>query len=251
MDGVRNKEQALQALEATLLRQMLQSSGAFAGGDGPGAKLRADMFVETLADVIAKTGALGLARTLESSLPDDEAAPLPTGGLHPLRQPLHRLPAEAMAPPAAATGEPGEEPRVTSGFGQRVDPLDGTTRTHSGIDFGAPEGTPVHAAAAGVVRSAGPRGGYGNAVEIDHGNGLTTLYGHNSQLTVSPGQRVEAGQVISHVGMTGRATGPHLHFEVRVDDRPQNPQRSLIAYGIRAEDTIAGRPRSPKKGDAP
>lgn len=244
MNGVRSRDDALQALESTLLRQMLQSSGAFSGGDGPGAKLRADMFVETLADVIAKSGGLGLAGALEASLPDEAKAAVDGDGLHGLREKLRAL-------PPAPSGGPSEEPRVTSGFGTRVDPIDGTTRTHTGVDVAAPEGTPVRAAAGGIVRSAGPRGGYGNAVEIDHGDGLTTLYGHNAQLSVTEGQKVTAAEVIAAVGSTGRATGPHLHFEVRLNDRPQNPQRALNAYGLRVEDTVAGRPRSPTKGDAP
>jgi murein DD-endopeptidase MepM/ murein hydrolase activator NlpD len=89
---------------------------------------------------------------------------------------------------------------------------------------------------AGVVRSAGPRGGYGNAVEIDHGNGVTTLYGHASELLVQPGQLVHAGEEIARVGSTGRSTGAHLHFEVRVGGRAVDPSKVLKAYASRAED---------------
>ncbi|MBV9040110.1 MAG: peptidoglycan DD-metalloendopeptidase family protein [Acidimicrobiia bacterium] len=116
---------------------------------------------------------------------------------------------------------------VTSPFGPRIDPIYGDVRFHTGVDFGAPYGTPIHAAADGVVVSAGPLGGYGNATIIDHGNGLATLYGHQSSIVVSPGQLVSRGQVIGYVGCTGLCTGPHLHFEVRVRGTPVDPMQYL------------------------
>jgi len=116
---------------------------------------------------------------------------------------------------------------ITSGFGPRVHPIYGDVRMHTGIDFGAPYGTPIQAAADGVVVSAGPLGGYGNATVIDHGNGLATLYGHQSSIAVVPGQRVRRGQVIGYVGCTGLCTGPHLHFEVRVRGTPVDPMPYL------------------------
>jgi murein DD-endopeptidase MepM/ murein hydrolase activator NlpD len=112
---------------------------------------------------------------------------------------------------------------VTSGFGPRVHPIFGDVRMHTGIDFGAGFGTPIHAAGPGVVVIGGPYGGYGNAVVIDHGNGLATLYAHQSALSVRPGQSVKVGQVVGFVGATGFATGPHLHFEVRVKGTPVDP----------------------------
>jgi murein DD-endopeptidase MepM/ murein hydrolase activator NlpD len=116
---------------------------------------------------------------------------------------------------------------ITSGFGPRVHPIYGDVRMHTGVDFGASYGTPIHAAADGVVVSAGPLGGYGNATVIDHGNGLATLYGHQSSISVAPGQRVSRGQVIGYVGCTGLCTGPHLHFEVRVRGTPVDPMQYL------------------------
>jgi murein DD-endopeptidase MepM/ murein hydrolase activator NlpD len=116
---------------------------------------------------------------------------------------------------------------ITSGFGPRVHPIYGDVRMHTGIDFGASAGTPIRAAADGVVVSAGPLGGYGNATVIDHGNGLATLYGHQSSIAVSPGQRVSRGQIIGYVGCTGLCTGPHLHFEVRVQGTPVDPMQYL------------------------
>jgi murein DD-endopeptidase MepM/ murein hydrolase activator NlpD len=112
---------------------------------------------------------------------------------------------------------------ITDTFGPRVHPIFGDVRMHTGIDFGAAEGTPIHAAADGVVASAGVQGGYGNATIIDHGNSLATLYAHQSRMIVSTGQHVTRGQVIGYVGHTGYATGPHLHFEVRVNGTPVDP----------------------------
>jgi len=131
-------------------------------------------------------------------------------------------------------------PEVSSGFGARTDPIDGSPRFHTGIDVAAQEGSPILAAAPGVVLRAGRRGGYGNAVEIDNGHGISTLYGHASALAVKEGERVSAGQPIASVGHTGRATGPHLHFEVRKDGKPTDPKSTLNRWEERA-DVLVGR----------
>jgi murein DD-endopeptidase MepM/ murein hydrolase activator NlpD len=115
---------------------------------------------------------------------------------------------------------PGE---ITSGFGWRVHPVLGYERFHSGLDVGADYGTVINAADRGMVIFAGWYGGYGNAVIIDHGGGLTTLYGHTSELYVAEGQEVQRGQAIAAVGSTGLSTGPHLHFEVRREGDPVDP----------------------------
>ncbi|HRJ26061.1 MAG TPA: peptidoglycan DD-metalloendopeptidase family protein [Fimbriimonadaceae bacterium] len=117
--------------------------------------------------------------------------------------------------------------RITSGFGMRFHPILKQNRMHNGIDFAAPTGTPIVSVAPGVVLSAGYRRGYGNTVVIDHGGGMSTLYAHCSRLFVSEGQRVTRGQRIAAVGSTGLSTGPHLHFEVRIDGRPVDPRRYL------------------------
>lgn len=116
---------------------------------------------------------------------------------------------------------------VTSPYGYRTHPIFGTTIYHSGIDIGVDYGTPVHAADGGVVVEAGWISGYGYAVIIDHGNGLSTLYGHNQELAVSEGQSVSPGQVIAYAGSTGNSTGPHVHFEVRANGDPVDPSAYL------------------------
>ncbi len=116
---------------------------------------------------------------------------------------------------------------ITSPFGYRVHPIFGTTIYHSGIDIGVDYGTPIHAADAGTVIYAGWISGYGNAVIIDHGNGMQTLYGHNQSLAVSEGQSVSKGTVIAYAGSTGNSTGPHCHFEVRVNGSPVDPMGYL------------------------
>jgi murein DD-endopeptidase MepM/ murein hydrolase activator NlpD len=112
---------------------------------------------------------------------------------------------------------------ITSGFGYRYHPILHITRLHAGIDFHAPTGTPVHAAASGVIVAAQYMRGYGNTVMIAHGSDLSTVYGHLSRIYVRSGEHVSKGQVIAASGATGLATGPHLHFEVRVHGRPVNP----------------------------
>lgn len=116
---------------------------------------------------------------------------------------------------------------VGSGFGFRHDPFTGRAALHTGLDFPADVGTPIHAAAGGVVLSAEPDAAYGLAVQLDHGNGLVTRYAHTSRVLVKVGDLVKRGQPIALVGNTGRSTGPHLHFEVLLDGSPQNPARFL------------------------
>lgn len=114
-----------------------------------------------------------------------------------------------------------------SGFGVRVDPFTHEHRMHNGIDMSSPEGTEIRATAGGTVTFAGERGGFGNLVIIDHGNGLETYYAHQSRLDVGVGDLVTAGAPIGAVGSTGRSTGPHLHFEVRLHGQPVDPQNYL------------------------
>jgi murein DD-endopeptidase MepM/ murein hydrolase activator NlpD len=114
---------------------------------------------------------------------------------------------------------------VTSGYGYRVHPIYGYRRLHAGIDIGAPVGQAIVAVLPGTVVTAGPMGTYGNLVVVDHGDGLATAYAHQSRVAVRSGQRVTRGQVIGYVGSTGASTGPHLHFETRVNGEPVDPMR--------------------------
>lgn len=131
----------------------------------------------------------------------------------------------------------------TSGFGVRSDPFRGTAAMHAGVDMPGPVGTPIYATADGVVGRAQWANGYGNLVELEHGKGIQTRYGHLSQILVRAGQRVRRGDLIAKMGSTGRSTGPHLHYEVRLDGRAVNPtpflQSSdyLMAMQRRAETT--------------
>ena len=116
-----------------------------------------------------------------------------------------------------------------SGYGSRIDPFTGRSAFHQGIDFSAPTGTDIQAAAGGVVITSEWHPGFGNLVEIDHGNNLVTRYAHSSKIIVKAGDLVKRGQKIAEVGSTGRSTGPHLHFEVLVNGEAQNPMKFLAA----------------------
>jgi len=130
--------------------------------------------------------------------------------------------AQLMVPSSAPVNGP-----VGSGFGFRSDPFSGRAALHTGLDFPADTGTPILAAAGGMVVTTEPHAAYGNLVEIDHGNGLLTRYAHTSRVMVKTGDLVKRGQVVAQVGNSGRSTGPHLHFEVLVEGVPQNPARFL------------------------
>jgi murein DD-endopeptidase MepM/ murein hydrolase activator NlpD len=116
---------------------------------------------------------------------------------------------------------------VTGSFGERIDPFNGEGGFHSGIDISSSVGQPVVAPADGVIVYADFLGGYGRAVMIEHGHGISTRYGHLSSFAVSPGQQVHRGDTIGFVGLSGRSTGPHLHYEVRINDTPVNPHKYL------------------------
>lgn len=132
--------------------------------------------------------------------------------------------------------------RVSSGFAMRFHPILKTWRAHKGIDYAAPRGTPIRTVGAGIVEFVGRQNGYGNAVEIRHGNGKSTFYAHMHRIDVRKGQRVEQGDNIGQVGATGWATGPHLHFEFRVNGKHQDP-RKLLKSGETVQLAAALRPR--------
>jgi len=119
------------------------------------------------------------------------------------------------------------EGQVTGSFGERIDPFNGEGAFHSGVDIGSSYGHPIVAPADGVVTLTDTMGGYGKTIMIDHGNGISTRYGHLSGFAVTAGQKVQRGDVIDYFGESGRSTGPHLHYEVRINDTPVNPYKYL------------------------
>jgi murein DD-endopeptidase MepM/ murein hydrolase activator NlpD len=119
------------------------------------------------------------------------------------------------------------EGQVTASFGERIDPFNGEGAFHSGVDIGSSYGAHVIAPADGVVTFSDQLGGYGRAIKIDHGHGISTRYGHLSGFAVTAGQAVHRGDVIGFIGTSGRSTGPHLHYEVRINDTPVNPYKYL------------------------
>ncbi|SNS75548.1 M23 family metallopeptidase [Sphingopyxis indica] len=124
---------------------------------------------------------------------------------------------------AVPSRRPIEQMSLSSSYGMRVHPITGKVARHNGIDIPAPYGTPIYATADGIVGRAQRLGGYGNYVEINHGNEIQTRYGHMSRFVVHAGERVKKGEVIGYVGSTGRSTGNHLHYEVRIEGSPVNP----------------------------
>lgn len=150
-------------------------------------------------------------------------------GVQSLEQALDALEKTRGEVKAFPIAHPAPGQKITSGFGKRRDPILGRSAFHAGIDFRAPTGTPIRAPAAGKVVKAGRNGGYGNMVEISHGNGLTTRFAHLSSIQVKVGQHVIAGQRIGASGNTGRSTGPHLHYEIRANGKAVNPMRYLKA----------------------
>lgn len=157
------------------------------------------------------------------AMPDVAAAPAPVAAAGEVRS-------AAVAGRSANGDDLGVGPvarplpgAVGSSYGNRVHPVHGGVRMHHGSDIGAPTGTPIHAFAAGTVTFAGSRGGYGNMVIVEHANGITSRYAHQSVMDVTVGQRVSAGEQLGRVGETGTATGPHLHFELRRDGESFDP----------------------------
>lgn len=138
--------------------------------------------------------------------------------------------------------------RMTSRYGRRVHPVSGRSHVHAGIDFRGKRGTPVLAASNGIIKVARRKGAYGKTIIIDHGNSYTTLYGHLSGYKVKEGEWVNLGQTIGYIGRTGRATGPHLHFEVRCHNVPLNPVKYLGKLGQVAEVRFKRRMKSYTRG---
>lgn len=238
MRPIRDPAEGARTLESILLKQLVQDSGVFRGMNQAGGKIYGEMFCEALANAVAQSGGVGIAQLVEASFENAGVE----GEATQVDPDLAGQFLFSHDRDSGATAATNMTPRVSSNYGRRTDPIDGSSKFHTGIDIAAQEGSPVLAAASGTVRRAGLRGGYGNAVEIDNGQGISTLYGHASRLAVKEGDRVEAGEPIAFVGQTGRATGPHLHFEVRKDGKPTDPQAALSRWGERADVLIGKKP---------
>ena len=224
---------AAKGLESFFLRQLMAEARASSPGllDGgfAGDTFRS-MLDDALADAMSGAG-MGLADTFETALggtpeADGDAVVLDAdefdraiGGPAPTRTPA------AFVAPAIC--------RYSSEFGERIHPVTHAESFHEGLDIAAPTGAPACAAAAGTVTQAGPAGTYGNLVVMRHADGSETRYAHLATVAVRPGDRLDAGQPLGTVGATGRVTGPHLHFEVRVGGRAVDPEPLLPGPGGR------------------
>lgn len=236
------------AAQSALANKAESISGAAAGSDALQRQKAAQEFasflylevLKAMRAALPQDGLLegeSLSRDIYTSMMDAEIARLmarrdATGFTSKVIKSLDKI---APTGPANITSPEGTQDEihvpvhgvVSSPFGLRPDPFNGEARFHDGVDIAAPSGTSVKAAAAGKVIFSGQAGGYGNLVEVDHGNGLITRYGHNAANLVSLGDEIAAGQPIALVGSTGRSTGAHLHFEVRRAGKPVNPEALL------------------------
>ncbi len=232
--------QAAQDFEAMFINLLMQEmwpdeeEGLF--GKSTAGDIYNKMFTTELSKVMSSSGQMGLAEMVERQVGEmlgmeEEDGFIPGKVLgralpQPIRRGAERV-YEAVERTAAQAAErflrPLSEGWISSRFGMRNDPFDGEPRHHDGVDIAAPEGSPVKASADGTVKFSGRQAGYGNLVIIEHSGGIETRYAHNSDNHVRKGEVVSKGQVIASVGDSGRATGPHLHFEVRKDGEAVDP----------------------------
>jgi murein DD-endopeptidase MepM/ murein hydrolase activator NlpD len=185
---------------------------------------------------IAGTGGPMIAANTEEATADLRA----DAQFRTLFQTWKKLDATQQGVIAIPSVQPVHSLSFTSNFGIRSDPFRGTAAMHAGVDIPGPVGTPIYATADGIIAHAGRQGGYGNMVEISHGKGIATRYGHLSKILVADNARVTRGQLIALMGSTGRSTGPHLHYEVRIDGHAVNP----IPFLTTADYLLAAQDRS-------
>lgn len=250
-----NSKEAAKQLEAFFLRRMLaemrssQTDGLFSGGYA--GKMFQDMLDEAIADQMSESGDIGVAKLMERDF--GGALSKGQGDAQPVS--LTRPPSEQVASVRRATqayrvsrAQPIEDADVedarwnraasslrtlpvdapqSSDFGRRIHPVTGERSFHEGVDLAAPLGSAVKASAPGVVVRAERAGSYGNLVVVDHGGGLETRYAHLQDISVDVGTQLATGEVLGSVGATGRATGPHLHFEVRRGGKAVDPEREF------------------------
>jgi murein DD-endopeptidase MepM/ murein hydrolase activator NlpD len=233
------------------MRKTIPQSDLF--GKGFAHELYASLFDQEVAQQVAQRGGIGLTsllrrqfgeKTVESSTAERSLRShlLMRPSEPPAQGPVIKSPPEALAvyrqqmEPSTLPSAPSPlsfaqpvQGRLSSDFGWRIHPITQTERFHHGIDIAAPEGALIQAAAPGQVIFSGEKSGYGNLVIIDHLEGYQTYYGHNAENLVRVGDRVEQGQPIAKVGQTGRATGPHVHFEIRKEGQALDPATLLSA----------------------
>jgi murein DD-endopeptidase MepM/ murein hydrolase activator NlpD len=232
-------EMLAQQFESLLLAQMMREMKASMApesddeGQGFGGAIMGDTFISELGLALSRSGGVGLSQVLI----DGFTKQMPTLAVSPeakaaIEAAAAKSDVETPAPilKPLATG-------VSSEFGWRTDPIDGRQRFHAGTDLRLAYGQEVRAAAPGSVAFAGDQGGYGNTLVVRHADGLETRYAHLSSLDVRVGDEVAAGQVIARSGNSGRTTGPHLHFEVRHNGRPVNPE---AIEGLASLDELGG-----------
>ncbi len=218
--------EAAKAFESYMVEMMVKEmrrsvpDGIFTSG---AMDMFSGLFDQEISKRIAESGGLGFDQMMGDAL---GVKPGPASDPSFLRVSEYR-----RARPGQAESEMAQMPIdggvVTSKFGTRRDPFHGRTRAHKGLDIAAVQGTPIQPIRAGTVVSAGKRGGYGNVVVVDHGDGTTSLYAHCHELKVQKGDKVHRGDVIATVGSTGRSTGPHLHLEVHQDGTAIDPMTAL------------------------
>ena len=192
----------------------------------------------TLLGGVAVAGALSVAAPAQAATDDDDPygdvpaaaakADQNDAGFANLFASLQRLDGVTKASAYIPSGRPVSKLSLTSNFGVRSDPFNGGARMHKGIDIPGPVGTPIYATADGTIERANWFSSYGNYIQIDHGNAIETRFGHLSRIVVSDGQKVHKGDLIGYVGSTGRSTGPHLHYEVRIAGKPVDPRPFMV-----------------------
>ena len=218
--------EAAKAFESYMVEMMVKEmrrsvpEGIFTSG---AMDMFSGLFDQEISQRIAESGGLGFEKMMGDAM-GVQAGPKPDPSFLKISE--YRRP--SVASPSASSAEmPVDGGVVTSKFGARRDPFHGRKRAHKGLDIAAPQGTPIQPIRPGTVVSAGNRGGFGNVVVLDHGDGTTSLYAHCHELKVQKGDTVRRGDVIATVGSTGRSTGPHLHLEVHQDGTAVDPMTEL------------------------
>ncbi|MBW2619335.1 MAG: peptidoglycan DD-metalloendopeptidase family protein [Deltaproteobacteria bacterium] len=244
-DAPSREEQALRQacaqFEGLIFQMILKgmrrtvSKGDLTSG-GFGEEIWQDFHDRALSDEVGQAGSLGLGELLYHQLAARGLGHQTTANASGKTNQTIEAYLKVVRPldhPETEGLEMPVEGRLSSPFGLRQHPIKGDIRMHNGIDIAAPEGSPIRAATGGKVVFSGWREGYGRLIEIDHGGGLVTRYGHNQENLVQLGEVVQPGQIIGRVGQSGLSTGPHLHFEVRRDGQPLDPVALLNEAGIR------------------